>query len=566
MKLPFKYIAILVIVSLAGIFAYQAYWLTGLYHTMHSEMERDITEAMRMSDYNEMMIRVDKMKQDDINHGEVSVSAGYSDDGKSFVRSSTTISREDSLDNTTLHETFMPKGDSVYVTHPNDSTRVEVSVSVRKNVPLLTKEDSVLFIDQHRETDKVRWMSADSARERLEEAVRDSDSSPQSALSAKGGLDVILRDQNSMLELATYFQRGLHSGLDIISDPDVLLYDSLLTSFLHDRNINLPHRLLHLHKGSKWDSTILYIDTLVNIGTPGYVPTSKAVEYNYSFDINTSQSYRLIMEPAGMLVLRQMSGILTTSFIILIVLAFSFWFLIRTILKQKTLEEMKSDFTNNITHELKTPIAVAYAANDALLNFNQAEEKAQRDKYLRICQEQLQRLSGLVEQILSMSMERRRTFRLHPEEFAIRDILETLIEQHKLKAESSVHISVDIEPEDLSVLADRTHFSNIISNLIDNAIKYSHGEAEVAIHCRKVTVEGQNEQTEISVSDHGIGIAPEKQKHIFDKFYRVPTGNLHDVKGYGLGLFYVKTMIEKHGGSVSVKSELGKGSTFTIRI
>lgn len=185
MKLPFKYIAILVIVSLAGIFAYQAYWLTGLYHTMHSEMERDITEAMRMSDYNEMMIRVDKMKQDDINHGEVSVSAGYSDDGKSFVRSSTTISREDSLDNTTLHETFMPKGDSVYATHPNDSTRVEVSV--RKNVPLLTKEDSVLFIDQHRETDKVRWMSADSARERLEEAVKDSDSSPQSALSAKGG-------------------------------------------------------------------------------------------------------------------------------------------------------------------------------------------------------------------------------------------------------------------------------------------------------------------------------------------------------------------------------------------
>ena len=299
MKLPFKYIAILVIVSLAGIFAYQAYWLTGLYHTMHSEMERDITEAMRMSDYNEMMIRVDKMKQDDINHGEVSVSAGYSDDGKSFVRSSTTISREDSLDNATLHETFMPKGDSVYVTHPNDSTRVEVSV--RKNVPLLTKEDSVLFIDQYRETDKVRWMSADSAREPLEEAVRDSDSSPQSALSAKERLDVILRDQNSMLELATYFQRGLHSGLDIISDPDVVLYDSLLTSFLHDRNINLPHRLLHLHKGSKWDSTILYIDTLVNIGTPGYVPTSKAVEYNYSFDINTNQSYRLIMEPAGMI-------------------------------------------------------------------------------------------------------------------------------------------------------------------------------------------------------------------------------------------------------------------------
>lgn len=536
MKLPFKYIAILVVISLTGIFAYQAYWLTRLYHTMHSEMEREITEAMRMSDYNEMMIRVDKLKQDDISHGEISVSTGYNNDGKSFVRSSTTISRENSLENTTMQKVFMPK------------------------------EDSVLFIDQRRKTDKARWMSADSAQEHLEEALKDSGSSPQSALRAQGGLDVILRDQNSMLELATYFQRGLHSGLDIISDPDVTLYDSLLTSFLHDRNINLPHKLLHLHKGSKWDSTVLYVDTLANIGTPGYVPTTKAVEYNYSFDINTNQSYRLIMEPVNMLVLRQMSGILATSFIILIILAFSFWFLIRTILKQKTLEEMKSDFTNNITHELKTPIAVAYAANDALLNFNQAEEKAQRDKYLRICQEQLQRLSGLVEQILSMSMERRRTFRLHPEEFAVRDILEKLIEQHKLKAESPVHISVNIEPEDLSILADRTHFSNIISNLIDNAIKYSHGEAEVNIHCRKIATEGQDEQTEISVSDHGVGIAPEKQKHIFDKFYRVPTGNLHDVKGYGLGLFYVKTMTEKHGGSVSVKSELGKGSTFTIRI
>ena len=128
MRLPLKYIAVLVILSLAGIFSYQAYWLGGLYRTLRNDLERNIIEAMRMSDYNEMMIRVDKMKQDDINHGEVSVSAGYSDDGKSFVRSSTTISREDSLDNTTLHETFMPKGDSVYVTHPNDSTRVEVCV------------------------------------------------------------------------------------------------------------------------------------------------------------------------------------------------------------------------------------------------------------------------------------------------------------------------------------------------------------------------------------------------------------------------------------------------------
>ena len=165
-----------------------------------------------------------------------------------------------------------------------------------------------------------------------------------------------------------------------------------------------------------------------------------------------------------------------------------------------------------------------------------------------------------------MSMERRKTFRLHPEVLSVGDILEPLIEQHTLKSEKPVHISVDIEPEDLALTADRTHFSNIISNLIDNAIKYSPGEAEVNIRCRQINAAEQGELVEIAISDRGIGIAPEKQSHIFDKFYRVPTGNLHDVKGYGLGLFYVKTMVGKHGGSISVKSEPGKGSTFVVRL
>lgn len=519
MKLPSKYIAMLVILSLVGIFTYQAYWLTGLYQTMRSDMERNILEAMRMSDYNEMMLRVEKMQKDNKEHGEVSVSAGY-DDNRSFVRSSTTINREG---------------------NPGDT---------------------VLFIDNTKDKENVKWMSTDSAQTELTEAIEDSN---RSALVANSGLELMLRNKNSMMELATYFQRGLHSGLDIITEPDVVLYDSLLADMLQYHGINLPYRLEHIHRGRHSDSSIAYIDTLAVLGTPGYIPSPKAIQYDYSFDLHDNSIYRLKLEPVTLLVLKQMSGILTTSFIILIILGFSFWFLIRTILKQKTLEEMKSDFTNNITHELKTPIAVAYAANDALLNFNQAEDKAQRDKYLNICQEQLQRLSGLVEQILSMSMERRKTFRLHPEEFSVHEILESLVEQHKLKADKPIHISVDIEPQNLTVLADRTHLSNIISNLIDNAIKYSGEAAEVNICCRIVGTE-ENEQTEISVSDHGIGIAVEKQKLIFDKFYRVPTGNLHNVKGYGLGLFYVKTMVEKHGGTISVKSEPGKGSTFIIRL
>lgn len=524
MKLPSKYIASLVLLSLAGVFIYQAYWLTGLYKTMRKDMERDIIEAMRMSDYNEMMMRVEKLRQEHTNHGTVSVSAGY-DDGRSFVHSSTIITRQDSLKNTMLNQVLTTSQDSISLYQSNDS------VQIKLNTPVSTTK-----------------------------------SEAKAALKAQNSLEMILHDKSSMLELATYFQRGLHSGLDIISDPDVILYDSLLTVSLQNRGIFLPHRLEHLHHGASVDSSLVYTDTLAVIATPGYQPGRKAAKYDYSFDINTHQIYRLWTDPITMLVLRQMSGILATSFIIMVILSFSFWFLIRTILKQKTLEEMKSDFTNNITHELKTPIAVAYAANDALLNFNQAEDKAQRDKYLTVCQEQLQCLSGLVEQILSMSMERRKTFRLHLEELSVRQVLEPIIEQHKLKTQKPVSFSLDIKPEELTVFADRTHFSNMISNLIDNAIKYSSEKAEVRISCHRIKTEKAAEKIEVSVSDRGIGISTEKQKHLFDKFYRVPTGNLHNVKGFGLGLFYVKTMAEQHGGSVSVKSETGKGSTFTIRI
>jgi len=502
MKLPFKLIAALVVVSLLGIFAYQAYWLTGLYRTMKHDMEQGIIEAMRISDYNEMILRIGRLQKDSMNHGEVEVSAGYdSDMGKSYVRSSTTI---DSQDSTMKHSI------------------------VQKEIEKTTKDTIT----------------------------------PRAALNANDGLNIILRDKNSMLELATYFQKGLHQGLDLMLDPDVVIYDSLLCHQLKDRGLDVPYRLIYLSYGSTIDSTYCFTDTLFTAGTSGYVPGKKALQYDYSFDMYSHHKYQLTIEPINMFVLRQMSGILATSFVILIILSFSFWYLIRTILRQKTLEEMKSDFTNNITHELKTPIAVAYAANDALLNFNLAEDKKQRDKYLNICQEQLQRLSGLVEQILSMSMERRKTFRLHPEALHLRDVFPSLIEQHKLKAGKPVEIKLDIEPESLMATADRTHFSNILSNLIDNAIKYSPEKADIIIYCRKT----ETEQVEISVSDHGIGIPADKQSLVFDKFYRIPTGNIHNTKGYGLGLFYVKTMVEKHNGSVTVKSEPGKGSTFTIRI
>ena len=373
-------------------------------------------------------------------------------------------------------------------------------------------------------------------------------SSPQAPNDTAGNKDDafmhMLEDQISVAELAEMIQQGLHLGVDRFEGTRYEKFDTLLTAGLQQLGLDGRHRL-----------TCIKTDTVFNYTTPGYKPSSKARQYEYNW--TNYGRYVLTIEPPTKLVWREMAGILTASGLIVLLLGLAFSYLISTILKQRTLDEMKTDFTNNITHELKTPIAVAYAANDALLNFGNQADEGKRQHYLTLCRHQLERLNGMVEQILSMSMERRRQFKLNIETVNLKELLQPVIEQQQLKADKPVTIITHIEPEDLTVQADRAHLSNIMNNLIDNAIKYSPEEAHVEIHATAGA---------ISVTDHGIGIAPDKLAHIYDKFYRVPTGDLHDVKGYGLGLFYVKTMVEKHGWNIVASSVKGEGTTFKIEL
>lgn len=488
MKLPIKPIAVLVVVSLIAIFAYQSYWLVSMYHTLGEQAETTIQSAIKNADHVELFMRADSA----------------SNEQKAIRNTGGQIHSDMSI---------------------SFSTSFEMDDGTAKSKSTLTKEK------EGKEADTLR--------------LKKDFSNPDQQLSVGENI-------SSLYNLAIYVQKGLHMAIDDEIPINIAHFDSILHHDLREANLDLDHytMIVDLKKDSILASSV----------TAG-VDTARLNRHELIYDYQGERVYHVYMQPIGTLILRQMSGILATSFVILLVLGFSFWYLIRTLLKQKTLDEMKSDFTNNITHELKTPIAVAYAANDALLNFNQAEEKEKRNKYLQISQEQLQRLSGLVEQILTMSMERRKTFRLHAEEVSLRPLIDSLIEQHTLKARKPVSIICRIEPEDLSVLADRTHFSNILSNLLDNAIKYSSGETVIRIECNRL-----GDRVQVAISDNGIGIPLEKQKHIFDKFYRVPTGNLHNVKGYGLGLYYVKTMIEKHGGTISVKSEPGCGSTFILTL
>ena len=387
-------------------------------------------------------------------------------------------------------------------------------------------------------------LDGDTLEQKTGVVLRSSPQAESDTIADDNAFMKMLEEQISVTELAAMIQQGLHLGVDRFEGTRYETYDTLLTVGLQQLGLNGDHYL-----------ACIKTDTVYHHATAGYVPSKVARKFVYNW--NDYGRYELTIEPTTGLVLREMAGILTASGLIVLLLGLAFYYLIKTILRQRTLDEMKSDFTNNITHELKTPIAVVYAANDALLNFGEQADEAKRRHYLTLCRQQLERLSGMVEQILSMSMERRRQFRLNIETINFAELLQPVIEQQQLKADKLVTLTTHIEPADLTLQADRAHLSNILNNLIDNAIKYSPYEAHVDITAS---------DSAISVADHGMGIPADRLPHIYDKFYRVPTGDRHDVKGYGLGLFYVKTMVEKHGWSIDVSSTRGEGTTFTIRM
>ena len=270
----------------------------------------------------------------------------------------------------------------------------------------------------------------------------------------------------------------------------------------------------------------------------------------YSFDTGLMTGYILL----------NMSGIIFTSLMVVAIVIFSFWFFISTLKKQMELDEMKSSFTSNITHELKTPIAVAYAANDALLNYGLADNPVKREEYLLDTREQLEKLSALVERILSMSMKEMGNFRLDVSETNIRDMFEKIVQETRLRTAKACDIQIEAD-ENLTAVFDAKLMSSVVSTLVDNAVKYSGEPVRILLKAIR-----KSDKLFISVSDNGIGIAPEHQRHVFGKFYRVPHGDVHEVKGYGIGLYFAKTIVERHGGRISLTSTPGEGSTFTIEL
>lgn len=251
-----------------------------------------------------------------------------------------------------------------------------------------------------------------------------------------------------------------------------------------------------------------------------------------------------------------MWGIIIPFMLVIAVFSFISFYLLRIIRKLRTLDQMKDDFTHNMTHELKTPVAVAYSAADSMLRYYDQSDEARNRKLLGIIMQRLSHLSGMIENILSMSMERFKSMRLNLEPVSVKPLVEEIAGMIELKADKTVSIEIDIA-DHLTVYADSLHFGNMISNLFDNAVKYSR---------ESVLIKVKADADSIMVSDDGIGISKEDIPYIFDKFYRVSSGDRYEVGGYGLGLYYVRQIAALHGWSVAAESKPGMGTIFKIKM
>jgi two-component system phosphate regulon sensor histidine kinase PhoR len=246
-------------------------------------------------------------------------------------------------------------------------------------------------------------------------------------------------------------------------------------------------------------------------------------------------------------------------FFTLVIIA-AFYVTVNALLRQKKVSEIKNDFINNMTHEFKTPLATISLAVDALKNEKVVQDRQKSEYFTGIIKEENRRMNKQVETILQASLLDRQEQQLNISPIHANTIIQEAMENFQLQLEGKGGRSeLQLNAKNDLLNADEVHFTNLVSNLIDNAIKYSKDNLFI-----KITTHSTSKSLVIRIEDNGIGMTKETQRRIFEKFYRAHTGNLHNVKGFGLGLSYVKTIVDAHQGKIKVDSLVGRGTTFTL--
>ncbi len=343
-----------------------------------------------------------------------------------------------------------------------------------------------------------------------------------------------------------------------VSDRERLAsLDSILNLELHSQGIKTPfeygiynplHHQLVQEKTGQHSSELLQ---------------SPFAFHLFPNDIFINPEYLLLYFPGQQsYILSQMTVMMGTSMVLILVIISSFAFTIITVIRQKKLSVMKNDFINNMTHELKTPISTISLACQALRDQDVCKSANLYDNYIRVIDEENSRLELLTEKVLQTALMEKAKINLKKTGVDMHELIQAAIQNISLQVEAK-HGEIHFNPkaEYSFVQADRVHMTNVVSNLLDNANKYSPTAPDIS-----VSTDNSEKGVVIHVTDKGVGISKANQKKIFDNLYRVSTGNIHDVKGFGLGLGYAKTIVEQHGGHISVQSETLIGSRFSVFI
>lgn len=502
MRNRIRNILILITASTAGIFALQGYWLYQAYQIRLQEFNRDINDALRTAVFYKQF-------------GDAGKLLGYNETVAAHAGSVVPRMPPPRL---TAGRAYA-HGDEMMETLPavpSERRRGRAAFFISKSV---TMNDTMQYQEYTENGTTVRVNLSQDTNYRV-------------------AADSLSRRISNILVLNRFFDSTL--TLDRL--------DTIFTAELAARGIHTGFRLDTLKMGPGKDDS-LFTFPVSNLQTA-------LIPFNPVRNLLVSATFNSPL----MLILGKMIWSLLSSAILMLLMVLCFIYMLRTILRQKRLSEVKNDFINNMTHELKTPIATVSAAVEALQHFNALQDQQRTEKYLRISRNELHRLNDLVEKVLHIAAEEKEDFELALEPTDLNDLISGIITNHRLKSSKKVDFTYTLLA-DAEVTVDRTHLSNAVNNLVDNAIKYSPEPVQVSI-----MVARQQNRLKLSVKDNGIGIPSAYHDNIFEKFFRVPTGNLHNVKGFGLGLSYVKKIVEKHGGLVRVKSEPDKGSEFLLEI
>lgn len=342
----------------------------------------------------------------------------------------------------------------------------------------------------------------------------------------------------------TYAQRNrlMQFLYDVDSLQEPVTVDEIITAYhtrLEQQNIDVPFTVARIEKGL--DDERDFNEVTIGFRQP--------------------VTYRLDMGDTTFFLLKRVLPTLLLSLFIITFTTLSFYLLYRNLLRQRRLADIKNEFISNITHELKTPIATVSVAIEAMRSFNANMDAEKSKEYLDISANELQRLSLLVDKVLKLSMFEKKEVELKYEPLDMKELVAEVTTSMRLQFEKQGAV-VNVSSEgDTHFEGDRLHLVSVIFNLMDNALKYSTGTPAIDLN-----IKGTPSRLYISVKDKGIGIPGEYKDKIFDKFFRVPTGNLHNAKGYGLGLSYVAHVVNKHKGTIKVESVEGNGCQFIISL